>query len=191
MIGPRSSILCRRITILCGRITILCGCIMLYCGCVTTEKYLISGDSLRRLQAMPVAERASLAVPATRQGKPVLVRGSTLQIDDASRSENSLEVKSRAPNRMMTAGSALTWIGTAISVAGTVLFLAFSDFDRHWAGAGLALSAEAVMWTGTGLWIAGAGRHPQELRSAARQELPATARQELPSETPADPASSR
>jgi hypothetical protein len=112
---------------------------------------------------LPVGQRTSTAVPATRQGRPVLVRGSTLEIDDAALSGNSLEVKSRAPNRMMTAGSALTWIGTAISVAGTVLFLGFSDFDKHWAGAGLALSAEAVMWTGTGLWIGGAGRHPQEL----------------------------
>jgi hypothetical protein len=140
---------------------LLCGCIILLCNCIITDRYLIDADVARRAQALPAS--TDTPIVATRQGKPVLVRSSTLDFRDARASGNSVEVKARAKSPMMTAGSALTWIGTAISVAGTALFFAYSDGDKHWAGAGLALSAEAVMWTGTALWIVAAGKHPQEV----------------------------
>jgi hypothetical protein len=141
--------------------------VLFLCSCTITDRYLVTAETARRLEAMPVVERAATAVPAIRDGKRVFVRGSALEVSpeihDARASQNFPAVKARAPSPMMTAGSALTWIGTAVSVAGTVLFFTFSDGDRHWAGAGLALSAEAVMGTGTGLWIAAAARHPQEV----------------------------
>ena len=165
----------------CTCIILVCNCIILLCGCTITDRYVLDADTARRAQTLPPA--SDEPIPATRQGKPVLVRSSTLDFRDArvtergERSErkrgnaepvarpsqNSVEVKARARSPMMTAGSTLVWIGTAISVAGTVLFFAYGDFDKHWAGAGLALSAEAVMWTGTALWIVAAGKHPQEV----------------------------
>jgi hypothetical protein len=148
---------------LCSCIILLCSCIIFLSGCTLHARYQLDADLARRVQALPIEGRATTAVPATHKGKPLLVRGSALDFHDAVASGNSLTVKAHAPSRMMTAGSALTWIGTAISVTGAVLFFGFSDFDKHWAGAGLALSAEAVMWTGTGLWIAAAGKHAGEV----------------------------
>jgi len=138
---------------------ILCSCIIL-CGCTISERYRISDEDARRVQAMPLEQRAVTAVPATRDGKPTWVRASALDFNDADASKG---VRARAPSPMLAAGSALTWIGTGISVAGTVLFFTFSDGDKHWAGAGLALSAEAVMLTGTALWIVAAGKHAGEV----------------------------
>jgi hypothetical protein len=145
----------------CTCIIVLCNCTILLCGCTITDRYVLDADTARRAQVLQSTRDEP--VPATRQGKPVLVRSSALDFRDARASGNSVEVKARARSPMMTAGSTLTWIGTAISVAGTVLFFAYGDFDKHWAGAGLALSAEAVMWTGTALWIVAAGKHPQEV----------------------------
>jgi hypothetical protein len=140
--------------------------LFLLCSCTITERYLVSPQSAHAAAQLPETERASTAVPATtRKGKRTFVRASTVQWNDARASGNDLEVTSRAPSPMMTAGSALTWIGTGISVVGTALFFAFAGGDEHWAGGGLALSAEAVMWTGTALWIVAAGRRPQEVAS--------------------------
>jgi hypothetical protein len=137
----------------------LCSCIIL-CGCTISDRYRISDEDARRVRAMTPEERAATAVPATRDGKPTWVRASALDFSDADASKG---VRARTRSPMMTAGSTLTWIGTAISVAGTVLFFTFSDGDKHWAGAGVALSAEAVMWTGTALWIVAAGKHAGEV----------------------------
>jgi hypothetical protein len=56
----------------------------------------------------------------------------------------------------------MVWIGTAISLAGTVIAIAGSG-DLRFAGEITALSAEPIMLTGTGLWIAGAARRPFEV----------------------------
>lgn len=87
------------------------------------------------------------------------------------------------PNRMITAGSILTWIGTAVSLAGTVMVAVGKVQDStplFYAGGISALAAEPIMWTGTGLWIAGAMRRPSEApppaaaSTAASTEAPAT-----------------
>ncbi|MBL9044909.1 MAG: hypothetical protein JNM83_25095 [Myxococcales bacterium] len=87
------------------------------------------------------------------------------------------------PNRMITAGSVLTWIGTAVSLAGTVMVAVGKVQDStplFYAGGISALAAEPIMWTGTGLWIAGAMRRPSEApppaaaSTAASTEAPAT-----------------
>jgi hypothetical protein len=134
-----------------------------------TDRYIVSGQSANALAQ--TSEREHVAVPATTQkGKLVFVRGSTIDLHSAKASGDSLEVIARAPSKYVLAGSLLTWIGTAISVAGTVLFIAYRSDDPFWAGIGLAVSAEAVMWTGTGLWIYGAGHNPQEV-PAGRSDL--------------------
>jgi hypothetical protein len=137
----------------------------LLCGCTITDRYVVSAQSAQSLQQLPEAERASAAVPATnKKGKRTYLRASTIQWNDARASGTDLEVTARAPSPMMAAGSALTWIGTGISLVGTALFFAFqSGSDPYWAGAGLALFAEAIMWIGTGLWIVAAGKRPQEV----------------------------
>ncbi len=132
------------------------------CSCTMTDRYVISAQSANTVAQTP--NRESLAVPATtKKGTPVFVRGSTIDLHSSRSSGDSLEVVARAPSRYVLAGSLLTWIGTAISLTGTVLFIAYRSGDPYWAGIGLAVSAEAVMWTGTGLWIYGAGHHPQEV----------------------------
>ena len=86
------------------------------------------------------------------------------------------------PNRMITAGSILTWIGTAVSLAGTVMVAVGKVQDStplFYAGGISALAAEPIMWTGTGLWIAGAMRRPYAVpppaaaSTAASTEVPA------------------
>src|SRR5207244_1442587 len=100
------------------------------------------------------SERNRLAVPASAKGRATFVRGSSVDLHTTRGSGDQLEVVARAPSKLVLAGSLLTWIGTAISLTGTVLFIAYRDGgDKYWAGIGLAVSAEAVMWTGTGLWI--------------------------------------
>ena len=86
------------------------------------------------------------------------------------------------PNRMITAGSVLTWIGTAVSLAGTVMVAVGKVQDStplFYAGGISALVVEPIMWTGTGLWIAGAMRRPYAVpppaaaSTAASTEVPA------------------
>ena len=141
-------------------------------GCVVSEKYVVSAESVKALAARPASERVGIAVPATREGKNVFVRAETIDLSateaaTATATATATQVKARARSRMVIAGQALTWIGTGISLAGTVLFFGFDGGVKHWAGGGLALSAESIMWTGTGLWIAGQRSHPQEI-SAGR-----------------------
>jgi hypothetical protein len=148
--------------ILCDRIIALCICIIFGCGCTMSDRYLITQPTATTLAQ--TSDLQNLAVPATtKKGKPVFVRGSTIDLQSAKPSGAGVEVVARAPSKFVLAGSLLTWIGTAISVTGTVLFIAYHSGDPYWAGIGMAVSAEAVMWTGTGLWIYGAGHNPQEV----------------------------
>ena len=136
--------------------------ILFLCSCTMSGRYLITQPAANTLAR--TSDRQNLGVPATtKKGKPVFVRGSTIDLQTAKPSGESLEVVARAPSKLVLAGSLLTWIGTAISVTGTVLFIAYHSGDPYWAGIGMAVSAEAVMWTGTGLWIYGAGHNPQEV----------------------------
>jgi len=133
-------------------------------GCVVSDRYVVSAETTRALAAMPESARSNVAVAATRKkdGKPVLLRGSTIDVSQPGASD----VKAGMRSKMVIAGQALTWIGTGISLAGTVLFFGFHGGTLHDAGGGLALSAESIMWTGTGLWIAGQRAHPMEIPSS-------------------------
>jgi hypothetical protein len=64
---------------------------------------------------------------------------------------------SPAARRLVTAGTALTVVGSAMSVTGTVLYFT-TDGDARWTGAGLAAAAEPLMIAGTVLWVVGAMR---------------------------------
>jgi hypothetical protein len=137
---------------------------LLAAGCVVSDRYLVSSGATRALTAMPEPARAHVAVPATRKadGKQVLLRGSTIDLSQPG----ATEVKAGMRSKMVVAGQVLTWVGTAISWTGTGLFFGFHDGVKHWAGGGLALSAESIMLTGTGLWIAGQRSHPMEIPSS-------------------------
>ncbi|HEY7955173.1 MAG TPA: hypothetical protein VII38_07760 [Polyangia bacterium] len=62
---------------------------------------------------------------------------------------------------MVKAGIALTAIGSAISIAGTILYFSTSG-DPHTTGLILAPSAEPLMITGTVLWVVGLIRAPHD-----------------------------
>ena len=135
-------------------------------GCTTHEAYLVERAPLVALARLP-ADAPPAAVPAVRasDGRATFVRARALAFDplhaDALPPGPS-RVEARSLNRLIAAGSALTWIGTAISLAGTVVFAAGGDALRLPGGL-IALSAEPLMWTGTALWIVGALGHPAEV----------------------------
>jgi hypothetical protein len=141
-------------------------------GCVSHERYLISRSELVAVAEQRAAgnadESRSNSVPAVRQRdhKPVRVRKSALRYDVTRLPDTELvSIEARALNRMVTAGSVLTWIGTAISLIGTGLVAAGKlrgDDGMFVIGGALAIGAEPIMWTGTGLWIGGALRRPYE-----------------------------
>lgn len=153
-------------------------------GCVSHERYLISRSELvavaqARTQGNAdgngpdfVADAMPASVPAVRvkDQKPVRVRTSALRFDPARLPDTEIvSIEARALNRMVTAGSVLTWIGTAISLVGTGLVAAGKlrgDDGLFAIGGVMALSAEPIMWTGTGLWIGGALRRPYEAPAA-------------------------
>jgi hypothetical protein len=139
--------------------------LLLLAGCSVGDRYLISGETARALSPLSAKERAATAVEATRKkdGKRAFVRGSAVELNGAKPAGDRLDVWARVPSRMVVAGQALTWIGTGISVAGTIVFFSFRGGEKHWLGGGIALGAETVMLTGTGLWIAGQLGHPQEV----------------------------
>jgi len=149
-------------------------------GCVSHERYLIRRSDLVAVAEQraagntegklpdSVADSVADSVPAVRKQdhKPVRVRASALRYDVARLPDTEIvSLEARAINRMVTAGSVLTWVGTAISLLGTGLVAAGklrSDDRLFIVGGAMALSAEPIMWTGTGLWIGGALRRPYE-----------------------------
>ncbi len=147
----------------------LAAVLLIASGCVVSDRYLITANATNALAHVPESERAATAVPARRKkdGKAVFVRGSTVDLRGSNAVGDDVEVTAGLRSKMVVAGQALTWVGTAISVAGTIVFFSFPSGQRHWVGGGLSLSAEAIMLTGTGLWIAGQAGHPQELPPAS------------------------
>jgi hypothetical protein len=73
-----------------------------------------------------------------------------------------MRIVSRTHSDTVTQGSALTWVGTPISVAGTLMIILGSGAIKG-AGYAMAVSAEPLMITGTVLWIIGLMKHPQEV----------------------------
>lgn len=154
-------------------------------GCVSHERYHISRSELVAVaQARTQGnadENAPDSVPAVRvkDQKPVRVRTSALRFDPMRLPETEIvSIEARALNRMVTAGSVLTWIGTAISLVGTGIVVAGrlrGDDGLFAIGGVMALSAEPIMWTGTGLWIGGALRRPYEAPASTWPASPAPA----------------
>jgi hypothetical protein len=132
--------------------------VLLLAGCVTTREYVVDGAALSAGAAEVPGVRA-------KDGRPVHVKGWT--IDRATASDaggGSVRVKARAYNRKLVAGSVLTWIGSAISIAGTALLVATwnSGGPGYTAGWVLAPSAEPIMIAGTVLWILALKHPPME-----------------------------
>ena len=138
--------------------------LVLLAACYTHEHYLIESSSLTEALKQSQGERDRTLLPARRKesGKAVKLRLATLdplglQSLPPSR-EGYTEVSSHTLNKLVTAGSALTWVGSAISIAGTLAFalLGANLHDQNaLAGASTALAAEPIMLTGTILWILG------------------------------------
>jgi hypothetical protein len=129
-------------------------------GCWVKHAYLLDPPELARASTLPIGD--TVAATREKDGQAVRVRVETLKPETARPAGARVRVVSAAHSRMVLAGSLLTWIGSAISIAGTVMALATHDGDVHTAGLVLAPSAEPLMITGTVLWVVGAIRHPQE-----------------------------
>lgn len=127
-----------------------------------------TGCTVGHLYTVEPAALAGAAdpLPAVRvkDGASVQLRAADVVRSSAQPDGARLRVKTRRYSPMITAGSILTWIGSAVSVTGTVMFLATSTGDVHTAGLIIAPSAEPMMITGTVLWIVGLLRHPEEIR---------------------------
>lgn len=149
--------------------TLLCP-IVLSAGCVSEDRYVIQHHDLAQVQQS--AQRSELvnAVRASDR-KPVRVRVLALQQETiAPHGDGTFQVRARAKNPIITAGSVLTWTGTAISLIGTAIFAigkVKDDQALFYLGGISALSAEPLMWAGTGLWIYGAMRPPYEVPVSA------------------------
>ena len=150
-----------------------CAGLPLLLGCVSHERYTVSRAELVTVAELRAQGRAPQAIAALREqdGKAAAVRLSALRYDPNRLPNTELvSVEARAKNRLVTAGSVFTWVGTAISLFGTGLFAAGrlrSDDGLFLIGAVMSLSAEPIMWTGTGLWIGGALRRPYEVTTSA------------------------
>lgn len=139
------------------------------CGCTSHERYVIERSAVDSLVTPRdgVATPRAIAAIRERDRRPVYVKSSALRRETLTpHGPDSYRVEARAINPMITAGSILTWVGTAISLTGTVLLAVGKVQDNNplfQAGGIAALSAEPLMWTGTGLWIGGALRRPYEV----------------------------
>ena len=150
---------------------------LLSVGCVSQERYVLSRSIGEQVGTNSSAADATPPVPDVvpavreRDRRPVFVKTAALQKETLSaHGEDSFRIFARGNNRLITAGSILTWAGTAISLVGTAVVIAGKVQDStplFYAGGITALSAEPIMGVGTGLWIAGALRLPFEVSKPA------------------------
>lgn len=137
------------------------------CGCSSQADYLID----RAVLAAQAPQALDAIIPARRaaDGQSAHVRLRALDLSSSTSVDlNTVRVLARARNPLVTAGSVLTWIGTAISLGGTFVAVAGKgrgDDGLFLIGGITALAAEPLMLTGTGLWIAGANRRPYEVQT--------------------------
>lgn len=138
---------------------------LLASGCFSSTQYRVDADTAARVTQLSDDEARAQTVPAIKVKKNRAVK---LHAEDVKRglirSGGTLDFTTGRYNPMATAGVVMTWVGTAISAAGTAMFFATSGGAVHLAGAILAGSAEPIMLTGTGLWIGGLARPPDEVR---------------------------
>ena len=168
MLGRRKQLLpIRSYTILL--VAGLIGGLVPHSGCASQERYLVTRQELDA--SLDGAAHPAIAATRQKDRQPVYVKVSTLQRQTlVPHGDGTFQIVARAKNPMITAGSVLTWIGTAISLVGTTLVAVGKVQDNtllFYVGGISALSAEPLMWTGTGLWIAGAMRRPYETSASA------------------------
>lgn len=131
-------------------------------GCAVGEPYYVTHADLARARTLP----PDAPVPAhrVRHHVPTQVRAGTLRLDGAVRVDDwKAQVWAGERSPMLTWGHALTWVGTAVSLAGTALFLATQTGSTPWvAGIATAAAAEPLMIAGTVLWIRAVRKRPAE-----------------------------
>ena len=107
-------------------------------ACYSNQPYRVDADVAARVRSASPDALQSSAVPALRVRKNREVR---LRASDARRgldtANGALEFTTRRYNAMATAGVVMTWVGTAISAAGTVMFFVGEGGVRT-AGAAIA-----------------------------------------------------
>lgn len=160
-----------------------------FVACSTQDLYLVPTAALsppptvEQPSAPPPSAAPAEAVAAQRvgTGQPVWIRrsaiepGSRLAVLSPSVPSGGgpalSRVRARAYSPAVTAGATLTWVGTAVSLVGSGLFLAGrvrGDNGLFLAGAFTALAAEPVMWAGIVYWFAGTLRPAQEVAAPGR-----------------------
>lgn len=153
-------------------------------ACSTHEWYIV--PSAHQALAAPASDVAPVQASQTVDDPPIEQPASPAWIQAVRRSDGQsvwlqpaaidwrtataapgakLQVRASARNPAVTAGSTLTWVGTAISLVGSGLFLAGrvrGDEALFLAGSFTALAAEPIMWAGIAYWLAGTLRPPYE-----------------------------
>lgn len=132
--------------------------LLLAAGCSVSHPYLVDANDLAQLR-----EGQVLCGTRQKDGQRACVRADTVRKETAQpQPSGKVRVISKTHSDTATMGSALTWLGTPISVAGTLMIILGSGAVKG-AGYAMALSAEPVMITGTVLWCLGLLKHPQEV----------------------------
>lgn len=162
---------------------------LVFGACSTQDLYLVPTAALG---PQPTVEQSSapppsaapadaLAAQRAATGQPVWIRRSAIEpgsrlavlspsVPSGGGPELS-RVRARAYSPAVTAGATLTWVGTAVSLVGSGLFLAGrvrGDNGLFLAGSFTALAAEPVMWAGIVYWFAGTLRPAQEVAAPGR-----------------------
>jgi len=129
-------------------------------GCVTSREYVVDGAALSSGAQLLPGVRA-------RDGRAVSVQAWTVdRASAADAGQGQVRVRARAFNRKLVAGSVLTWVGSAISIAGTAMLVATwnSGGPLYTTGWVMAPTAEPIMIAGTVLWILALKHPPMEAR---------------------------
>ena len=155
-------------------------------GCSTHEWYVLPHEPVEVPAGAPTrawsvgghaSAKASLPAQRRSDGKRVWLQSSAIDWQTATRANDTgLQVMARAYNPAVTAGSALTWVGTAASLLGSGLFLAGrvrGNEALFLSGSLTALCAEPIMWAGIAYWLAGTMQPPYETRRPRTPEQPA------------------
>jgi hypothetical protein len=133
-------------------------------GCAAGEKYYVDTDELARARTLP--PEAPVKAKRVKYLVDTQVRAGTLDLAGIEQVDAyKVKVRASAPSKMVFAGHLLTWTGTALSIAGTLLFVLTPTHSPAWlAGVITAASGEPFMISGTVVWILGLKRRPAEIR---------------------------
>jgi hypothetical protein len=128
-------------------------------ACTISDQYLVERSALHARPPILDARRA-------KNHKPVRLYASAIRPETLTPvDDTTVRLTAAAKSRLLPAAHVLTWVGSAMSIAGGILFFASQDgTDAKLAGWILSPAAEPVMITGTILWILALKRPPQEAR---------------------------